>query len=78
MGMELKLKRCPFCGNDASDLCSNYSHRMRTYFVWVECGICGARSKAVTSSDDLFDTGFDNRACQKVISAWNARCSHAE
>lgn len=76
--MKLELKSCPFCGNNVGDLCSNYSYKVQKHFVWVECGVCGARSKAISSDDDPTVSEWQNKQCQKVISAWNMRCSCAE
>lgn len=75
--MEMELKLCPFCGQQAG-LYSNYSNRARKYFVWVECDICGGRSKAATSNNAPEDEEWENVACRKVVSAWNARCADAE
>lgn len=72
--MKVQLKACPFCGQDTAALYCNYSGRSDKYFTWVECDICGARSKAATSDDDPSDGNkWDNRACHKAAAAWNAR-----
>ena len=71
--MERKLRACPFCGQDATALYTNYSNRSKKFFVWAECDVCGARSKAVTSNDDPEDVSWDNVACRKAIAAWNVR-----
>lgn len=77
----MKLKVCPFCGQDTAVLYRNYSYRTKTYFTWVECDACGARSKAATSNDDpAKDDAWDNSACRRASAAWNMRsgCSNAE
>ena len=72
----MELKACPFCGQDAAVLCSNYSRRVRKYFSWAECGVCGGRSKSATSDDDpASDDAWDNDACRKVAIAWNMRAA---
>lgn len=74
----MKIKSCPFCGHNTGVLTSNYSFKSKKYFVWVECDICGARSKAATSEDAPADSGWSNAACHKAAVAWNARCPDAE
>ena len=71
--METRMKPCPFCGQDAVRLDRAYSNRSKKYFTWIECDVCGARSKAVTSNDDPESVGWDNMACRKAVSAWNVR-----
>lgn len=76
----MKLKNCPFCGSDEITLNRNYNHHTRTYFTWVECDMCGAKSKSKASPDDPADENWDNLACRKASVAWNTRagCSDAE
>ena len=71
--METRMKPCPFCGQDAVRLDRTYSNRAKKYFIWAECDICGARSKAITSTDAPEAVDWDNMACRKAIAAWNVR-----
>lgn len=75
----MELKHCPFCGNGPATLYSTYSYKTRKYFIWAECDLCGARSKAVASSDDPVETKWEDFFCRKVAAAWNMRREpHAE
>lgn len=68
------LKQCPFCGNNKAAMYRNYSSGYRKYFVWVECDVCGAKTKAAMSySDPAGDDDWDNAACGKARAAWNLR-----
>ena len=69
-----ELKQCPFCGNNNASVYRNYNSGCRKYFVWVECDVCGAKTKAATPySDPAENDGWDNAACRKVCAAWNLR-----
>lgn len=77
----MELKVCPFCGQDAATLYRTYSFRTKTYFTWVECDVCGAKSKSTASDDDpANDNAWNNLACRKAAAAWNRRsgCLDAE
>lgn len=65
-------KPCPHCGGDAF-LTANYSQRVRRYFVYVKCDICGAQGKAYTCVEDPAEQEWDNAACESAITAWNMR-----
>lgn len=69
----MEIKSCPFCGNDAAMLYRNYSHKTRTYFVWMECEVCGAKSKTFASEDDPVDNNWETNGCYRAIAAWNRR-----
>ena len=65
-------KPCPHCGGDSFLTC-NYSQKVRRYFVYVKCDICGAQGKTYTSVEDPATTGWDSPACQSALTAWNMR-----
>ena len=65
-------KPCPHCGGDAF-LTANYSQRVRRYFVYVKCDICGAQGKAYTSAEDPAEQEWNNEACYSAITAGNMR-----
>ena len=62
-----ELKRCPFCGGDAS-LHSNYSEKAGCYYIYAKCPDCYARGKSVKSIDPV-----SAEAGEEAISAWNTR-----
>lgn len=69
----MKLKACPFCGTDNAYLNSKYSYKVKKYFVWAECDICGARSKATTDDEAPSAADWTDTACIKVAASWNTR-----
>lgn len=66
------IKRCPHCGG-ISILCSNYSFRTRSHFVFVKCTMCGSQGKIYSSEEDPEEADWNNEACLKSIAAWNMR-----
>lgn len=69
------LKPCPFCNGEA-DLwanCGRYG-----YFVFCECSVCSAKSKAFNLGRDLPDDWEDTVAARRARDAWNRRWSDAE
>ena len=75
--MKLEPKPCPFCGTSNTYLRSQYSCKVRKYFVWAECDFCGARSRAATSQEAPEESDWENFACQKAMNAWNTRAGDA-
>lgn len=63
---------CPFCGGDA-ELKANYSYKIRCYFVFVKCEICGAQGKVFKSSNDPQEDNWQSDPCESAITAWNMR-----
>lgn len=68
----MSIKPCPHCGGTAC-LSSNYNYRIRKYFTFVKCGICGAQGKVYTSVEEPAAAGWDNQPCRDAINAWNMR-----
>lgn len=66
------IKTCPHCGGSAC-LNSAYSYKIRSYFVFVKCDICGATGKTYNSADDPAEDGWNTTACNDAIKAWNLR-----
>lgn len=67
---DLELKPCPFCGCHAASL----TQRDARYglIVYVECQICGARTKPVGTKEDSGDD-WDTPACYSAAKLWNTR-----
>lgn len=74
----VELKSCPFCGQDTANIYRNYSSNARTYFVWIECEFCGAKSKSICSYKDPADDDWDSLPCRKAAKSWNTRCGDAK
>lgn len=68
----MKIKPCPHCGGTAC-LTSNYSYKIRSYFVFVKCDICGAQAKVYKSDEEPAAADWNNPACIDAITAWNMR-----
>ena len=67
-----KIKRCPHCAGSAC-LNSNYSYKIRQYFVFVKCDICGAQGKFYKSETEPAAEEWDSQPCRDAIDAWNMR-----
>ena len=67
-----KLKPCPHCGG-AAYLNANFSYKIKRYFVFAKCDICGATGKAITSIEDPAVSEWENTACITASEAWNMR-----
>lgn len=70
--MNAKLKKCPFCGEDAY-IVANYSDRVRQYYVSVKCEFCGSQARGTRCSYDPAKKNFDDEASMRAIRAWNMR-----
>lgn len=65
------IKKCPFCGGDG-ELMQRLNARYRNYFVFVACNLCNAQSKVFPSDDDASECGWESKACDKAVKAWNS------
>ena len=72
MSESMELKPCPFCGGSALPWRKGYKGKM---LYWVECDICGAKSKAhgIDCSECEGENKWDNVACYKAGLSWNHR-----
>lgn len=68
----MNISTCPHCGGEAY-LAANYSYKIRKYFVFCKCDICGAQGKSYTSEEDPAAENWDNQPCRDAIKAWNMR-----
>lgn len=67
----MTLSPCPFCGSDA-EIRNNPSSTGRYY--WVECGLCGGKTKALFLSEALTTRGNAVQFVLNQIRAlWNTR-----
>lgn len=65
------LKGCPFCGSD--EISAWYKGVRYGRIAYVECDVCGAKSKAFSyySRDEEFDE--KDRGVIRAVDAWNRR-----
>ena len=68
----MTIKNCPHCGGTAC-LMANYSRKLRLYFTFVKCDICGAQGKIYNTAEDPASAGWNNSACIDAVNAWNMR-----
>ena len=68
----MDIKTCPHC-NGVGYIEQNYSHKLRCYFVFVKCDVCGAQGKIYRSDSDAEFDNWDNIACRSAVMAWNLR-----
>lgn len=66
------IKRCPHCNGEAW-LRSNYSYKVRGYFVFVQCTACSAQGKVVIDRNDPAENDWNDPSCDAAVSAWNLR-----
>lgn len=66
------IKACPHCGGSAC-LTANYSYKIRKFFVFVKCDICGSQGKIYNSAEDPASESWNNQACKDALNAWNMR-----
>lgn len=71
------IKPCPHCGGTAC-LHGNYSRKIKSYFVFAKCDICGAQAKVYKSPENPEDVDWDNQACIDAVAAWNLRVNEKE
>ena len=67
-----ELKPCPFCGSECT---VTWTEGKYGKFAFIECDLCGARSKAFGNVIDKRDERlfWDQPAFTKAIKAWNRR-----
>lgn len=58
--MNNELKKCPFCGGNASLVV--VTHHIENNLIVVKCDLCGASTKV-----------FGDRYSEKAYAAWNTR-----
>ena len=74
-----EMKNCPFCGDDSPTLCSKLGQYGK--FGWVECELCGARTKAFQvhgSEKSCGDEYWKQKGFKRAIDLWNRRTEKAE
>lgn len=70
-----KLESCPFCGGEARFWTKGGRFG---YFAWVECDICGGRTKTVSSEFEVNDERYMQSTQTQVLkAAWNRRVDNA-
>ena len=69
--MQEELKPCPFCGSD--EITAWYQGTKYGRIAYVECDICGAKTKAFKylSEDKEYDDS--DPGSKKAYAAWNRR-----
>lgn len=72
-----QIKPCPHCGGPAC-LNSNYSYKIRSYFVFVKCDICGSQGKIYNSPYNPVEAEWNTGACNDAVMAWNMRYNERE
>ena len=70
--MMVSIKNCPHC-NGEGILSANYSYKIRAWFVFVKCEICGSQGKITKSKENPEEIGWKNAACDGAVKAWNMR-----
>ena len=70
--MHDKMKPCPHCGGTAA-LNRNYSYRLRLWFVYARCEICGAQGKICREDEEPEPGDWHTSACDAAVEAWNMR-----
>ena len=72
--MDIKIKACPFCGNPGDQVSlwvrGGYKH---SKFCYVECDVCGAKTKAFTYSSYSKEINFHDLGAERAYDAWNRR-----
>lgn len=70
MDKMIPLKRCPFCGGEAS---FETKKMPLTMCVSVRCEICGCQTKLFNDYDDPNLETIDNKAFKRAARMWNKR-----
>lgn len=70
------MKKCPHCGCNAF-LNATYSYRLKCYFVFAKCDICGAQTRAFRDDNDPNNSNWQSSACNSAVDAWNMRSNDA-
>lgn len=63
---------CPFCGVPYPKVKADYSDKVRTWFVYVECSYCKARGGFSTSGEETTKEE-KARTTMKAIENWKMR-----
>lgn len=66
------IKVCPHCGGSAR-LNASYSYKIRKYFVFVKCDVCGAQGKVFADTENPEAIEWNDDACNDALAAWNLR-----
>lgn len=73
------MKSCPFCGSKDSYL--KYNGAKFGRFYYVECAVCGGRTRGICRSyndiPQVDDHEWDCCEANLVTLLWNRRCSDA-
>lgn len=67
-----ELKGCPFCGSDKVSIAYNAS-RFGKFYYFVECAICGARTRGEPIAQEARADEWENPAAEKSAACWNQR-----
>lgn len=72
---EIELKPCPFCGNEYVTPTKWTGRTVDA--IWIECDVCGARSKSDYKYYELFSKAptapTEKERIEVVARAWNRR-----
>ena len=69
-----EAKQCPFCGSSGSSLWARWYRKTSKYYVWVQCDVCGAKTRGVPGTEvDPEDNNWDDEACRDALALWNTR-----
>ena len=74
------LKKCPFCGGN-SDILQYYNRKQNTFFVYVQCGVCGSRGKTSScgrGNPAPSELDWECPAVDRSVMAWNMRYKEEE
>lgn len=70
------LKPCPFCGSDKIAVVHQHSGKFEAYYSKVECGVCGASTRALENfecDNPESDAMKNGRSVSEVVELWNNR-----
>lgn len=68
----LRAKPCPFCGSDDIGAWVRWKDK-HNRFVYLECNVCGAKTKARAYYDTGDELNMDDIGVKSCIDAWNRR-----
>ena len=67
----IEIRNCPHCGGE-SEVSWNFGKL--GYFVWIECSMCGCRTKAYSYGQCLPKDYRNTRGVERLANTWNKRC----